>query len=59
MAAAQGGCICGAVRYECTDDPLFMLNCHCRYRQRASGGAYTPEILVPRGAVRITEPKAT
>src|ERR1700758_3152187 len=54
MAAAQGGCMCGAVRYECTADPTFMGNCHCRDCQRASGGAYAPAIGVPRNAVKIT-----
>ena len=54
MAAAQGGCMCGAVRYECTGDPMFMGNCHCRDCQRASGSAYAPAIGVPRSAVKIT-----
>ena len=53
MAAAQGGCMCGAVRYECTADPLFAGNCHCRDCQRASGAAYTAVIGVPRSAVKI------
>ena len=35
-----GGCLCGAVRYECTADAIFMGNCHCRDCQKASGGAY-------------------
>jgi hypothetical protein len=51
---AQGGCMCGAVRYECTADPAFMGNCHCRDCQRAAGGAYAPAIGVPRSAVKIT-----
>ena len=25
-----GGCACGAIRYECTAEPLYMGNCHCR-----------------------------
>jgi hypothetical protein len=54
MAAAQGGCMCRAVRYECTGTPLFMGNCHCSDCQRASGGAYNPAIGVPRSAVKIT-----
>ena len=54
MAAAQGGCMCGAVRYECTGTPLFMGNCHCRDCQRAGGGAYNAAIGVPRNAVKIT-----
>ena len=26
----KGSCSCGAVRYECTADPVFTANCHCR-----------------------------
>lgn len=54
MASAEGGCMCGAVRYECSAAPLFMGNCHCRDCQWASGSAYNPAIGVPRGAVKIT-----
>ena len=25
-----GGCACGAIRYECSAEPLFMGNCHCQ-----------------------------
>lgn len=49
-----GGCICGAVRYECEADPIFMGNCHCRDCQKASGGAYDPAIGLPAAALKIT-----
>ncbi len=49
----SGGCACGAVRYECEADPVFMLNCHCRACQRASGSAYAAILAVPRAAVRM------
>ncbi|MGH8011947.1 MAG: GFA family protein [Candidatus Binataceae bacterium] len=54
MASALGGCMCGAVRYECSAAPLFMGNCHCCDCQRASGSAYNPAIGVPRSAVKIS-----
>jgi hypothetical protein len=54
MASAHGGCMCGAVRYECTADPMFMGNCHCRDCQRASGTAYNAAIGVPKSAVKVT-----
>ena len=25
-----GGCRCGAVRYECSAEPMFPGNCYCR-----------------------------
>ena len=50
----SGGCACGAIRYECTAEPLEMFRCHCRDCQRASGGAYSPAILVPSKAFKLT-----
>lgn len=49
-----GGCMCGAVRYECSAEPVMTGNCHCRDCQRATGGAYVSVIFVPRNAVKIT-----
>jgi len=54
MAAATGGCMCGAVRYECTGAPMFMGNCHCRDCKRAAGSASAPAIGVPRSAVKVS-----
>lgn len=49
-----GGCLCGAVRYECSADPVWSGNCHCRDCQRISGGAYISTFLVPENSVTIT-----
>jgi hypothetical protein len=49
-----GGCLCGAVRYECTAEPIFMGNCHCRDCQKASGSGYEAAIGVPAPALKIT-----
>src|SRR4051812_29546423 len=49
----SGRCLCGAVTYECTAEPIVMGNCHCRDCQRATGGAYAPGLLFPRAAVVI------
>ena len=50
-----GGCACGAIRYECSAKPLRSVNCHCFDCQKATGGAYYPEILVPKKAVKLTK----
>jgi hypothetical protein len=31
----SGGCVCGAIRYECDADPVIMMNCHCRDCQKS------------------------
>jgi hypothetical protein len=49
----SGGCACGAIHYECSADPIVMLNCHCRDCQRASGSAYAAVVAVPRSAVQV------
>jgi hypothetical protein len=49
-----GGCMCGAVRYECGADPIAMGNCHCRDCQRATGSAFAAAVLVPVSAVQVT-----
>jgi hypothetical protein len=51
----QGGCACGTIRYECTETPLAMFNCHCRDCQRASGGAFVTVVLVNESALRILQ----
>ena len=59
MRLLTGGCECGAVRYECTADPLLMFNCHCRPCQKVTGGAYTPVVVIPSKAFKITKGKLT
>jgi hypothetical protein len=48
-----GGCMCGIIRYECSAEPILMVNCHCRDCQRATGTAFASGILVPCNAVTI------
>lgn len=50
-----GGCACGAIRYECLEPPLRMLNCHCRDCQIASGSAFSPTLIMSRMAMRLTK----
>jgi hypothetical protein len=49
-----GGCLCGAIRYECTGQPVLSTNCHCRDCQKASGGASTAALFVPKDTLKIT-----
>ncbi|HEU0005684.1 MAG TPA: aldehyde-activating protein, partial [Terriglobia bacterium] len=42
-----GGCVCGAVRYECSAEPIMMFKCHCRDCQRVTGGGFVAGLVVP------------
>lgn len=37
---AQGGCLCGEIRYEVSSQPTRVTMCHCRFCQRSTGAAY-------------------
>ena len=53
-ATFTGGCICRAVRYECSAEPVMMANCHCRDCQKAGGGAFAPAVIVLTASLKIT-----
>jgi hypothetical protein len=36
----EGGCYCGAVRYQIIGAPIWSGHCHCRSCQKALGGAF-------------------
>ena len=57
-APFTGGCACGAVRCECTKEPLGSINCHCRDCQRASGTAYVSVLRVPAASFRVIKDEA-
>src|SRR4051812_42244079 len=50
-----GDCACGAIRYESTTEPVMMLECHCRDCQRASGGASSELVVVPKEAFKLVK----
>ena len=53
MTPRAGGCLCGAVRYECGGEPQFSLQCHCRDCQRQSGAPHVATVRVPATEFRI------
>jgi hypothetical protein len=50
----SGGCACGAIRYECSAEPVMMFKCHCRDCQHMTGSGFSPAVIVPADAFRIT-----
>lgn len=49
MPKAQGGCLCGALRYEVSNQPVRVTMCHCKFCQRATGSAYLVEPIFDNG----------
>ena len=52
-AQYEGGCLCGAVRYLCTAQPVHTFHCHCQDCQKETGGPFATEIFVPASAIKI------
>jgi hypothetical protein len=55
LSTRVGGCLCGAVRYECSGAPQFSLQCHCRDCQRQSGAPHIAAVRVPAPDFRVTK----
>ena len=51
----EGGCFCGALRYEAQGKPVAKGQCHCRACQQVSGGAPNLFMLMPREGFRYTK----
>ena len=53
--AYKGGCACGAIRYEISDEPMVMNDCQCGDCQRMSGTGHGSYLTFPRrSAVKLT-----
>jgi hypothetical protein len=49
--AYEGGCLCGAVRYKATGEPLQVAHCHCERCRRSTGAAFATGVCFPVKAV--------
>ena len=50
-----GGCLCGAVRYEVSADPVTTRACHCRDCQHATGSAFSSNVVIREEDFRVTQ----
>lgn len=50
----SGKCLCGAVSYTCSVDPVLAGNCHCVDCKKSSGSGYAPTMFFPIDSVSIT-----
>jgi hypothetical protein len=49
MSHAEGGCLCGAIRYRVTGVPLWSTICHCRTCRKAGGAPSVGWLTFDRG----------
>jgi hypothetical protein len=54
----EGGCLCGAVRYRVTGDPVQVVICHCVNCQRNSGSAFSVNAIFAAGTMSVEGPTA-
>lgn len=54
MSKIKGSCLCGAIQYESTAQPLMIAVCHCTHCQKQSGSAFSVNIGVPADSVTLT-----
>ena len=50
----EGGCLCGAVRYRTTGQPVRTTVCHCTFCQRRTGSAFAVIVYFRETDVEIT-----
>ncbi len=51
----EGGCYCGALRYQAEGDPMFKGQCHCRECQYISGGHPNAVMAMPAATFKYTK----
>lgn len=54
MNEIQGGCNCGAVRYQINREPAMVAICHCTNCRRQSGSAFSVNLIVPAAAMELS-----
>jgi hypothetical protein len=48
-----GRCLCGAVTYEVSGDPIATAVCHCEHCQRQGGGAFSVNVVVHESQLAV------
>ena len=51
----QGGCDCGAIRYQIESKPLFVHCCHCTWCQRESGASFALNAMIEADRVTLLQ----
>lgn len=54
----EGGCNCGAVRFQLSAPPLTAYICHCHLCQKRTGSPFAMNVVFPASALQITAGEA-
>jgi len=46
MTQRTGGCLCGAVRYALSAEPVMTAVCHCTHCRRQSGSVFSTNLII-------------
>ena len=55
MPNFSGGCLCGAVRYEVSGEPIRIAQCHCDDCRRATGSSFATNIFVNEADLMVLQ----
>ena len=50
----EGGCLCGAVRYQSSAEPLVCAHCRCIDCRKTSGTGHGSHVAIPADAFTVT-----
>lgn len=58
MSGANGGCLCGKMRYSVSTEPSRVTFCHCKFCQRTTGVAYNVLSVSDKSEFSVTNGEA-
>jgi hypothetical protein len=54
----NGGCLCGAVRYEVSGDPQRFYHCHCARCRKSTGTGHASNLFLSNATLNFTQGEA-
>jgi hypothetical protein len=54
MATIKGGCLCGAVSYEVSGEPIFVGHCACENCQKTGGGGHSTVAAFAESGLKVS-----